>query len=307
MDKDKNYIPPRASRDSEGSGYGRKVYHQTERNDEYNIERARKELNRKRSSQKREREEERRRKKIRMRAMRMRAALIAAALVVLALILLFFTPIMNIKNISAAGNNIVKTEEITQRLESLKGKNLITLSESTVRDQLSDLSYIEDISVAKFLIPPSIRVDVEECTPAARIELNGYNVILDSEMKILSDSNEFDADTLPRLEGLSVSKYSIGKKLTLADNDSEKLEVLGTCLDIMNRLGMIPKIDYIDLTDVTNIRFGYDDRIDAVCGTRLDLERKIRMFNATVTGGNLADNARGVIDLTTSGNAVYTP
>ena len=70
---------------------------------------------------------------------------------------------------------------------------------------------------------------------------------------------------------------------------------------------MLDKTDYIDVSDKTNITFGYDDRIDAFCGTKLDLERKIRMFYVAVTSNNLAENARGTMDLSTSGKAIYTP
>ena len=102
-------------------------------------------------------------------------------------------------------------------------------------------------------------------------------------------------------------KYSIGEVLTLYNEDADKAQVLETCLSVMDSIGMLSKLDYIDLTDITNIRFGYDDRIDALCGTRLELERKIRMFNVAVSSGNIDDNARGVMDLSVAGRAEYIP
>ena len=102
-------------------------------------------------------------------------------------------------------------------------------------------------------------------------------------------------------------KYSIGKTLSLGEEDAEKTEILSSMLQVMNSLGMLDELDYIDLTDITNIRFGYDDRLDALCGTRLELERKIRKFDTIVHSGNIDDNARGIIDLSVSGKAVYTP
>lgn len=298
--KDKNYIPPGSDRYR--SGYGRRI-----NGHNYNIDRAKKELNEKRDEQRRKQAVAKLRKKRRMRALRIRALLAVTVIAIITVIVLFFTPLLNIQGFNVSGNSIVTNEEITSRLEPLKGTNLIMLSESDVIGQLSDLSYIEGVSVAKFLIPPSAMVNIQECVPAARIDMNGFNIIIDPQLKVLSDGDEFDTDAFAHIDGLNVPKYSIGKTLTLSEEDSEKTEVLATCLQTMNSLEMLNKLDYIDLTDITNIRFGYDDRIDALCGTRLELERKIRKFDTIVNGGNIDDNARGIIDLSVSGKAIYTP
>ena len=306
MDKDKNYIPPRNSNDPGGSGYGRRVSEGFS-DMAYDMDRAREELNRKRSSEKKKRDAQRRREKERRHKMYIRAVLAGAAVLLIAFIVLFMTPLLNIKNVTFAGNSIVKSEELQTRLENAKGQNLIRISDVNVMDMLSDLSYVDNVTVSKFLIPPSIRVNISECKTAARIELNGGSIIIDPQLKILSDGDEFDDEGLPTVEGLSISKYRVGNTLTLDDNDTERTEILGTCLEMMSRLGMLERIDYIDLKDSGNIRFGYDGRIDAICGSELELERKIRMFNVTVTGTSLAENAHGTIDLTDSGKAVYVP
>ncbi len=301
--KDRNYIPPRSGRSSAGSSYGRRVAPRQG----YDIDRSQEEMRKKRDAHKRRQAEERLRKKRRMKALRMQILLGVCAAVIIVLIVLFFTPVLDIQGFNVKGNSIVETEEITQRLDKLKGTNLIMLSEKDVKNELADITYIEDISVAKFLIPPSASVTVRECEPVARIEVNDYSIIIDSQLKVLADSDEIDADELAHIDGLAILGYTMGEPIEVAEGDVEKTDILKTCLDTMVSLGMADKLDYIDLTDITNIRFGYDDRIDALCGTRLELERKIRMFDATVTGNNIADNARGIIDLSVTGKAVYTP
>lgn len=305
MDKDRNYIPPRADKSRGGSGYGRRV--REDASGGYDMDRAREELNKRRSSEKKNREAQRRKQIERRRVMRIRAMLTAAVVVLLAFIVLFLTPLLNIKNVSVTGNVIVKTEELTGRLENAKGENLIMFSDSKAQEILADLSYVESASVSKFLIPPSIRVNITECKPAASVGLNGRRVIIDPQLKVLSDGDEFDDNGIPVIEGFPVSKYRVGRELMPADNDEGRTGILRTCLGVMSRLDMLGKIDYIDLSNVGAIRFGYDNRIDALCGSDLELERKIRMFNVTVTGTSLSENAHGTIDLTTSGKAVYVP
>lgn len=300
--KDRNYISPGFGNSSSDSGYGRRV----SRSD-YDSKRAHKELREKREQHKQEQAMRKRNKRKRMRVMRIRALYALAAAAVIVVFVLFFTPLLNIKGFNVEGNNIIERDEITARLDKFSGTNLIMLSEHDVNAALSDLSYIEEVSVSKFLIPPSLRVSIKECRPAASIDVKGYTVVLDPQLKVLSDIGEFDNEKIPYVEGISISKYTVGKILDKTEDNGEKLEILMSCLGVMDSLGMLDKLDYIDLSDITDIRFGYDDRIDALCGTRLEIERKIRMFHATISGNNLDDNAHGTIDLSKTGEAVYIP
>lgn len=303
MDNDRNYIPPGDKNARSGSGYGRKI---PESPSGYDREQEKRQFDKKRSEEKKKREAQRRKQTAKRKAARIRVILAAAAVVLLAVIVLFFTPLMNIQTVSCTGNSIVKSSDIEEKMSGAVGKNIIFFSDNDAKDMLSDLSYIENVSVAKFLIPPGIKLNVKECTPAARVELNGRNVIIDPQLKILSDGGDFNGDELPVIEGLPVSRYRVGEKLTTADNDSERLEILAICLDTMSKLNMINKLDYINVENKADIRFGYEDRIDALCGGNVDLDHKIRMFNAVVTGNDLSEDAQGTIDLSVSGNAVYT-
>ena len=301
MDKDKRYIPPRTGKAVGGSGYGRKVS-----SGSYDIDRARDERMTKLSSQKRKRAEQRAVNVKKRKKLRIRVLLVAAVLVLISIIILFFTPLLNIERVSVAGNSIVKSEELLSALEGVHGQNLILMSDRKAMELLGDISYVESATVSKYLIPPSVKVTIKECMPAATVEANGVPLIIDPQLKILSDGSEFSSESLPRVEGLSLNKYRVGRKLALSA-DEEKLDILELCLGTMIKLDMIDKIDFIDLTNTTNIRFGYDERLDALCGTHIDLERKIRMFNAVVNGTSIAPNARGTIDLSVSGKAKYEP
>lgn len=303
MDNGSKYIPPRDKNSRSGSGYGRKV---PESPSGYDIESERREFTKRRIEEKKKHEAHKKREYAKRKAARIKIALAAASIALIVLIVLFFTPLLNIRGVSCSGNNIVKSSDIEDRMNSAVGKNLITFSDKNAAEMLKDLHYIESVSVSKFLIPPKIKVNITECTPAARLELNGRNVIVDPQLKILSDGDEFNSGELPKIEGLPVSKYRIGEKITAADGDDERLEILETCLETMSRLDMVSKLDYINVEDKANIRFGYDNRIDALCGGNVDLDHKIRMFNAVVTGNELSEDAKGTIDLSKSGSAVYT-
>lgn len=78
-------------------------------------------------------------------------------------------------------------------------------------------------------------------------------------------------------------------------------------LSTLEATGILDKVIEINVTDVTDITMNYDNRITVQCGTQLDLERKIRLFRETVMSNSLTENARGTMDLSESGKAIYTP
>lgn len=92
----------------------------------------------------------------------------------------------------------------------------------------------------------------------------------------------------------------------LTCENSEKTEILQTCLETLEKIDILNKVRDIDISETTGIKFRYDDRLDVLCGTQLDLERKLRLFKETVSNNNLAENAKGTIDLSVTGKAVYT-
>lgn len=313
MDKrdDNRYVGSAHPPDGGGSGYGRRVnaketpFSVKRTRNAYDPEKARRELKKKTDEAKLERMLLREQKKERARMLRLRAFMIVFAAALLAAILMFMTPIFNVRTVSVEGNEVVSAEEIKSRLAGIEGENLFRATDTMIGDRLSDIAYIESVSASKYLIPPTIKVTVVECTPAAYVMLNGNSVVIDPSMKILSDDNSISSEGLPHIDGLTIKKYKVGG--SLESEDEEQIEIISSCLSVMEKLGMIDRLDYIDVADKTNIRFGYDDRMDALCGTKLDLERKIRMFNVVINGNSLAQNARGTIDLSTPGKAVYIP
>jgi len=59
--------------------------------------------------------------------------------------------------------------------------------------------------------------------------------------------------------------------------------------------------------DMTNITFNYQSRIDVICGTHKDFEKKINLFKEGVSPNMMSPSARGTIDLSTTGRVIYTP
>ena len=241
-------------------------------------------------------------KQKRIAAQRRRAfiALILCAIIVI--VLMFMTSIFNIREIAVNGNEIVKLEEIDEQIGDLVGENLFKTSAGNIRKRLKVIPYIDTVTVTKRLIRPRLNVTVTECIPAAYVGIDGDTRVIDASLKILGDEGTFNVESLPNVIGAGINGGKFGDIVT--GESQEKLDILKICLTAMQRTGILDKVKNIDITDITDIRFEYDGRIDVRCGTQLDLNRKIRLFKETVSNNNLSDETHGTMDLSITGQAV---
>lgn len=239
-------------------------------------------------------------------AIQRRRALIALIVTVITVIVLMcMTPIFNIRRIAVSGNNIVTLEEINSHVGDLIGKNLFKTGEADISRRLKAIPYIDEVNVAKRLIPPTLRVGVTECRPAAYIGINSETFVVDSNLKILGDRSVFSEGNIPNVIGVETASGNIGEKIYV--EDSETLDILCIALKTMEQTGILDKIRNLDISEQTNITFTYDNRLDVLCGSQLNLERKLRLFKETVSNNNLPQNAEGMLDLSATGKAVYNP
>ncbi len=241
-------------------------------------------------------------KQKRIAAQRRRAFIALILCVIIVIVLMFMTPIFNIREIAVNGNEIVKLEEIDEQIGDLVGENLFKTSAGNIRKRLKVIPYIDMVTVTKRLIRPRLNVTVTECIPAAYVGIDGDTRVIDASLKILGDEGTFNVESLPNVIGAGINGGKFGDIVT--GESQEKLDILKICLTAMQRTGILDKVKNIDITDITDIRFEYDGRIDVRCGTQLDLNRKIRLFKETVSNNNLSDETHGTMDLSITGQAV---
>ncbi len=226
-------------------------------------------------------------------------AVAAAAVIVAALLLL--TPVFNIRSVSVEGNRLVSAEQFQEKLKPLVGENLFRTGGGRIRRTLKEIPYIESVEVQKKLFPPSVRVSVTEYSPAAVIRVEGKDLVVNSELRVLSE--EGTEYSVPMVTGIDVSSYKTGDILKI--DDAEKTSIVTTALSTLEAVEIIDRVVEINTGDIANITMNYDNRLTIVCGTQLDLEHKLRLLRETVNA--LDENARGTIDLSEPGRAIHDP
>lgn len=226
-------------------------------------------------------------------------------IVALTIAILFVTPIFNIKSITMSSTKIVSIEDVNSAIGDMIGQNIFSTWSSTICERLKAIPYVEDAKIHKSFFPPTLYVEITECQTAAYFEADGKQIIINSDLKVLDDSNTFPIDELPLIRGVEIKKYSVGKRLQL--DDDEKLEALSVFLKTMTKTEQLGDVLYFDLTSITDLKFNYKGQLDVTCGSALELDKKLRMFKAVMTSGSLNDDVRGTIDLTNPEKAIHTP
>ena len=245
---------------------------------------------------------EQRKKKRQRQIKASRTALLFLLCALLVFIVLFMTPLFNVRSITVSGNNVITLEEINNRIGDLDGENLLKVSRLDVEERLSEIAYIKEISINKNYFKTSLNINILEREAVGYLGFSGKNVLFDDECVILAETNEKPED-VPLIIGISDSE----SENTGLNMSKENIKIMIDCLKLMRELNLLEKVDNLNLSDETQIRFKYDDRLEVSCGAEIDLDRKLRLFEAMVNNNNLPDNAKGTVDLSITGNARYIP
>lgn len=249
------------------------------------------------------RHDERRKKRIREQKMR-RIAFFSFLALVAMLIVMFFTPLFNIRNVEIVGNNRISTEEVTDTVGEIAGKNLFSYRKGKIRGRLSKLPYVDKVAVKKKTIPPTVTIEIKECIPAFQAEFGGAYAVVDKLGKVLELAGE-KIEGVPVMEGVTITSAKAGELVAFKDGEVQK--TIMSCIENMDKAGILSGVTVMSFADMTNITFNYQSRLDVICGTHIDFQRKLALFKEAVNSNKLTENSRGTINLSTTGKAIYTP
>jgi cell division protein FtsQ len=231
---------------------------------------------------------------------RARFFLFLVAAVVLAV--MFLTPVFNIRTVSIEGADKVTAEQTDGIVRAVQGQNLFTVSTKKLKENFGAIPYVKDVSVKRRLYKPSLTVTLTERVPVAYVSSASGFVLIDSECIILETSLQPPSD-IPQITGVSVTSPVPGSKIDV--DETNKSDIIVMCIENLGSISS--KIKTIDVSDVENISFDYENRLNVICGSSLDFEDKIKLFNEAINSNRIASNARGTMDLSNTGEAVYKP
>lgn len=248
---------------------------------------------------------EKKRKNERLRKQQLRTLAGLGLALVVAIVLIFMTPLFNIKEIRLNGNDTVSKEIINTKVGDLIDVNLFAVSVDDVKERMSEIPQIGEVEVKKAVFPSRLELYITESRPAGYVLCGETTLVLNSDLRIIDDASVFDCEKLPSISGVSVSEYELNQPLKIKSD--EKRELLGELLKSFEATGIIGEVKYVSIDDLTAITFNYDNRLDVLCGSQFQLDRKIRMFAESIRTSTFDENSIGTIDLSVPGKALYNP
>ncbi len=212
--------------------------------------------------------------------------------VLLVVFILSRTVLFNIQEFSMSGNKRYTDNQILSAGGLELGDNMYSINIDKTESRIKEaLIYVDDIKLSRKL-PNSLIVEVTEAEEFACCEYEGNRyAVISQGGRYLQTEQPNKREDLVMLLGLDLTGVSLGE--TLKSTDEDKLNIV---FDLFEAIAKTcpGKINYIDITDRTNIRMGYDHRIDIDFGSSLDYEYKLRYISTIITE-KLREDERGKI------------
>ncbi len=225
---------------------------------------------------------------------------------VIILYILSRTVFFKVENYEISGNSRYSESEILAAAGLGDSENLYNIDLSATAQRIKKaLIYIDDVTVSREL-PGTIVIEITEAEEFAccQYEGNRYAVISRSGRYLSTEQAEPNEELL-QIYGLDLIDVSLGDEFTSSDDN--KKTIIMNLLDVIDEI-CPDKIDYIDITDRTDIIMSYDNgRIEIDFGSSLDYEYKMR-YLITIIEANLDEDATGkLIYISSSSGVSFIP
>ncbi len=122
-------------------------------------------------------------------------------------------PQFAVAQINFSGNEKVSLSTLENMVQPLMGQNIFQLNLQSITERFKANPWIENVSTVRRL-PSEIRIQVQERTPFARIQLDKTYLMDHYGVLIVPDNKKYDA--LPLITGVKVRRVELGNEIPVA-------------------------------------------------------------------------------------------
>lgn len=218
--------------------------------------------------------------------------LLIFVVVVVVIRILSRTVLFNIGEFVVTGNQKYTVSQILSAGDLETGDNMYRLDIDRAESNIKkNLIYVEDVTIKRKL-PDTLYIEIEEAAAFACCEYEGNRYcVISRGGRYLETEQANKREDLIMVTGLELTGVALGEDIMSTDED--KINIVFDLFDAADET-CPGSITYIDITDRTNIKIGYEGRIDIDFGSSLDYEYKLKYITAIIED-NLDENATGKI------------
>lgn len=243
------------------------------------------------------------RKIVRRKERRARLTKTIAVLLSLVCGVLALTAFFRVEQLEIVGLTRYETQDVLNTFGIKQGDNLFFCD--SLRGQkrlLAQYPYFESVSVERDL-PSRIVVTVKEAQPIAAVNsTQGGWFVLDKDCRVLERTDQEGAKDAAEVLGLRTPGAEPGQ--TLPAEDPDVLEALKTLANGLDKVGLGGKATLYNLQDLDSIWFLYEKRFAVCVGNTKNLDHKLAILQALVTGDQFSPSDKGSINLALGDRAI---
>ena len=210
-----------------------------------------------------------------------------------------------VANIEVSGNSKYSKEEIISASGIHTGDNLFFINRIGAGSRVVvKLPYVDSVKITRSL-PNSVTITVEESKAAACIQSGDELWSISSTGKFLSRLTEKDARLLPKVTGVTASDAQVGEIISVSKDDKAKLDYLLEILYQVQARSLVEKVANINVSDVNDASFEYDERFVVKLGENNNTEYKFGKLLSAVA--QLKADDAGTLEISDSNKVTFRP
>ena len=196
---------------------------------------------------------------------------------------------LRVTEIRVEGVSLYSITEIVESSGLTPGDNLLFVNAQNVSSNIRQaLPFVYAVEISRVL-PDTVLVEITESDAVASIAFAGELLIIDSAGRVLARSAPglllmpgIDVANLIEIRGVDIDEATPGIVLKPELGTETKLLYMQDVLAAMEREGMIRDVTYLDVSNITNIHFGYLSMYRVIIGGITNLRHNFGRLPVTV-------------------------
>lgn len=216
-------------------------------------------------------------------------------------IILMLTVFFKIETIAVSGDEIYNNETVTKASGLNTGDILFLFDKDKVSEKIeTELPYVENAAIKRSL-NGTVTIKITAAEAAMALDMGDSFVLMSASGKVLENEVAAINDNVSVINASKVVNASPGSVVEFENENDIKIATEVKKLVTTYELG---NINIIDVTDYSDIKLQYDNRITLETGVEASLSAKMDFIKATLTKLNQdKPSFTGTIDFTIDNKA----
>ncbi|NLC72666.1 MAG: FtsQ-type POTRA domain-containing protein [Ruminococcaceae bacterium] len=227
-------------------------------------------------------------------------------LVLVAAMVFAMSIFFRVARIEVIGNQKYAANDVIIASGLEEGENLVFINRFAAVSRLfSRLPYVEKASVVRKL-PNKVVIEISECVSIAYVTLDSQPWIIDRNCKVLAQAKPADMESLIRIDGISPINPTVGEKMKVSAEDTDKVPYISEILDQIQKREIQKDFSSINIADNSAPTMSYLSRFFVKLGPLDNTEQKFGKMLSAVS--KLKSGDTGTLDLSLDSNkVVFSP